>query len=78
MSAYSIETFEEMAEKFIMAHAWAKKFKIRVNDIFSIRKSSGEGLGDLLARFNRVRMTLLNVSEGMAVAAFQNGLNREG
>ncbi|XP_019241381.1 PREDICTED: uncharacterized protein LOC109221358 [Nicotiana attenuata] len=36
----------------------------------------GEGLRDFLARFNRVRMSLPNVSEGMAVAAFQNGLNR--
>nr|XP_009794213.1 PREDICTED: uncharacterized protein LOC104241012 [Nicotiana sylvestris] len=33
---------------------------------------------DFFARFNRVRMTLPNVSMGMAVAAFQNGLNRSG
>nr|XP_016461049.1 PREDICTED: uncharacterized protein LOC107784431 [Nicotiana tabacum] len=37
-----------------------------------------EGLIDFLARFKRVRMSLPNVSEGMAVAAFQNGLNRNG
>ncbi|XP_070037200.1 uncharacterized protein [Nicotiana tomentosiformis] len=74
----SIEIFEEMVEKFVMAHAGAKKAEARVNDIFAIKQSPGDGLRDFLARFNRVRMTLPNVSEGMAVAAFQNGLNRNG
>nr|XP_016483971.1 PREDICTED: uncharacterized protein LOC107804564 [Nicotiana tabacum] len=76
--ACSIETFEEMASKFVSAHAGAKKAEARVNDIFTIKQSLGEGLGEFLARFNRVRMTLPNVSEGMVLAAFQNGLNRNG
>ncbi|XP_019230932.1 PREDICTED: uncharacterized protein LOC109211808 [Nicotiana attenuata] len=67
-----------MADKFATAHAGAKKAEARVNDIFAIRQTTGEGLRDFLARFNRVRMVLPNVSEGMAVAAFQNGLNRDG
>ncbi|XP_019231445.1 PREDICTED: uncharacterized protein LOC109212268 [Nicotiana attenuata] len=67
-----------MADKFLTAHAGAKKAEARVNDIFSIKQSLGEGLKDFLARFNRVRMTLPNVSEGMAVAAFQNELDRNG
>ncbi|XP_019232365.1 PREDICTED: uncharacterized protein LOC109222300 [Nicotiana attenuata] len=67
-----------MADKIVTAHAGAKKAEARVNNIFAIKKSPGEGLRDLLARFNRVRMTLPNVSEGMAVANFQNGLNRSG
>ncbi|XP_019257852.1 PREDICTED: uncharacterized protein LOC109236084 [Nicotiana attenuata] len=74
--ARSIATFEEMADKFVTAHAGAKKAEARVNDIFAVRQSPGEGLRDFLARFNRVRMSLPNVSEGMAVAAFQNGLSR--
>ncbi|XP_009800038.1 uncharacterized protein [Nicotiana sylvestris] len=74
--ARSISTFEEMADKFATAHAGAKKAETRVNDIFAVRQTTGEGLWDFLARFNRVRMSLLNVSEGMAVTAFQNGLNR--
>ncbi|XP_019251124.1 PREDICTED: uncharacterized protein LOC109230043 [Nicotiana attenuata] len=78
LPARSIETFEEMADKFVTAHAWAKKAEARVNDIFAIKQSPGEGLKDFLARFNRVRMTLPNVSEGMAVATFQNGLSRSG
>ncbi|XP_019260964.1 PREDICTED: uncharacterized protein LOC109238920 [Nicotiana attenuata] len=61
-----------------MAHAGAKKAEARVNDIFSIKQSPGEGLRDFLARVNRVRMTMPNVSEWMAVAAFQNGLSRNG
>ncbi|XP_070020518.1 uncharacterized protein [Nicotiana sylvestris] len=65
-----------MAYKFATAHAGAKKAEARVNDIFAIRQTAGEGLQDFLARFNRVRMGLPNVSEGMAVVAFQNGLNR--
>ncbi|XP_019226789.1 PREDICTED: uncharacterized protein LOC109208187 [Nicotiana attenuata] len=65
-----------MADKFIIAHAGAKKAEARVNDIFTVRQSPGEGLRDFLARFNRVRMSLPNVSEGMAVAAFQNVLKR--
>lgn len=69
LPARSIETFEEMADKFVTAHAGAKKAEARVNDIFSIKQSPGEGLRNFLARFNRVRMTLPNVSEGMAVAA---------
>nr|XP_009769852.1 PREDICTED: uncharacterized protein LOC104220657 [Nicotiana sylvestris] len=76
--ARSITTFEEMADKFVTAHAGAKKAEARVNDIFVIRQMHGEGLRDFLARFNRVRMSLPNMSEGMAVAAFQNGLNRNG
>ncbi|XP_070005211.1 uncharacterized protein [Nicotiana sylvestris] len=76
LPALSILTFEEMVDKFITAHAGAKKAKSRVNNIFAIRKMTGKGLQDFLARFNRVRMSLPNVSEGMAVAAFQNGLNR--
>ncbi|XP_075086169.1 uncharacterized protein LOC142168896 [Nicotiana tabacum] len=78
LPAHSIETFEEMADKFVTAHVGAKKAEARVNDIFAIKQSPGEGLRNFLARFNRVRMTLPNVSEGMAVAAFQNGLNRNG
>nr|XP_009771237.1 PREDICTED: uncharacterized protein LOC104221798 [Nicotiana sylvestris] len=74
----SIETFEEMADKFVTAHAGAKKSEARVNDIFAIKQSPREGLRDFLARFNHVRMTLPNVSKGMVVAAFQNGLNRNG
>ncbi|XP_019256448.1 PREDICTED: uncharacterized protein LOC109234856 [Nicotiana attenuata] len=67
-----------MADKFVTAHAGAKKAEAEVNDIFSIKQSPGEGLRDFLARFNRVRMTLPNVLEGMVVAAFQNGLIRNG
>ncbi|XP_019232890.1 PREDICTED: uncharacterized protein LOC109213535 [Nicotiana attenuata] len=76
--AHSIETLEEMSDKFVTAHAGAKKAEARVNDIFSIKQSPGEGLRYFLTRFNRVRMTLPNVSEAMTVAAFQNGLNRNG
>nr|XP_009615034.1 uncharacterized protein LOC104107828 [Nicotiana tomentosiformis] len=65
LPAYSIETFEEMADKFITAYAGAKKVEARVNDIFAIKQSLGEGLRDFLTRFNRVRMNLPNVSEGM-------------
>ncbi|XP_019238893.1 PREDICTED: uncharacterized protein LOC109218951 [Nicotiana attenuata] len=67
-----------MANKFVTAHVGAKKAEARVNDIFAVRQSPDEGLRDFLARFNRVRMSLPNVSEGMAVASFQNGLNRNG
>nr|XP_016473659.1 PREDICTED: uncharacterized protein LOC107795512 [Nicotiana tabacum] len=74
----SISTFEEMADKFVTAHAGAKKAEARVNDIFAVRQTTCEGLRDFLARFNRVRMSLPNVLEGMTVAAFQNGLNRNG
>ncbi|XP_019257835.1 PREDICTED: uncharacterized protein LOC109236061 [Nicotiana attenuata] len=76
--ARSITTFEEMADKFVTAHAEAKKAEARVNDIFAVRQSPSEGVMDLLARFNRVRVSLPNVSEGMEVAAFQKGLNRNG
>nr|XP_016511403.1 PREDICTED: uncharacterized protein LOC107828575 [Nicotiana tabacum] len=76
--ARSIETFEDMADKFVTAHVGAKKAETRVNDIFAIKKFLGKGLRDFLSRFNRVRMTLPNVSKGMAVAAFQNGMGREG
>ncbi|XP_070022175.1 uncharacterized protein [Nicotiana sylvestris] len=74
----SITTFEEMADKFVTAHAGAKKAEARVNDIFAIRQLLGKGIRNFLARFNRVRMSLPSVLEGMAVAAFQNGLNRNG
>ncbi|XP_009587596.2 uncharacterized protein [Nicotiana tomentosiformis] len=75
--ACSIETFEEMADKFVTAHAEPKKAEARVNDIFSIKQSLGEGLRDFLARFNRVRMTVPNVSKGIVVTTFQNGLSRD-
>uniref|UniRef100_A0A1S4BMC5 Retrotransposon gag domain-containing protein n=1 Tax=Nicotiana tabacum TaxID=4097 RepID=A0A1S4BMC5_TOBAC len=65
-----------MADKFATAHAGTKKAEARVNDIFVVRQTTGEGLQDFLARFNRVRMSLPNVSEGMVVPTFQNGLNR--
>ncbi|XP_070025909.1 uncharacterized protein [Nicotiana sylvestris] len=78
LPARSISTFEEMEDKFSTAHAGAKKVEDRVNDIFTIRQTASEGLRDFLARFNRVKMGLPNVSEGMAVATFQNGLNRNG
>ncbi|XP_070029886.1 uncharacterized protein [Nicotiana sylvestris] len=74
----SIATFEEMADKFITAYVGAKKAEARVKDIFAIRQMHGERIRDFLARFNRVIMSLPNVTEGMAVAAFQNGLNRNG
>ncbi|XP_019236924.1 PREDICTED: uncharacterized protein LOC109217148 [Nicotiana attenuata] len=67
-----------MADKFVTAHVGTKKAEARVNDIFAVRQTAGEGLRDFLARFNRVRMSLPNVSEGMTVIAFQNGLNRNG
>nr|XP_009766765.1 PREDICTED: uncharacterized protein LOC104218069 [Nicotiana sylvestris] len=78
LPARSISTFEEMADKFATTHAGAKKAKARVNDIFAVRQTTGEGLRDFLAQFNRVRMSLPNVSEGMAVVAFQNRLNGNG
>nr|XP_009800550.1 PREDICTED: uncharacterized protein LOC104246438 [Nicotiana sylvestris] len=78
LPAPSIKTFEEMADKFLTAHAGAKKAEARVNDIFAVKQLPGEGLRDFLARFNRVRMSLPNISEGIAVEAFQNGLNRNG
>nr|XP_016480828.1 PREDICTED: uncharacterized protein LOC107801923 [Nicotiana tabacum] len=78
LPARLISTFEEMADKFATAHAEAKKAEARVTDIFVVRQTTGEGLRDFLAQFNRVRMSLSNVLEGMAVAAFQNGLNRNG
>ncbi|XP_019257171.1 PREDICTED: uncharacterized protein LOC109235490 [Nicotiana attenuata] len=78
LPARSIETFEEMGDKFVTAYVGAKKAQARVNDIFAIKQSLGEGLRDFLARFNRVRMTLPNMSEGMAVAAFHTGLSRDG
>ncbi|XP_070039925.1 uncharacterized protein [Nicotiana tomentosiformis] len=42
-----------MDDKFIMAHVGAKKAETRVNDIFAIKQSPGEGLRDFLTRFNR-------------------------
>ncbi|XP_019246436.1 PREDICTED: uncharacterized protein LOC109226087 [Nicotiana attenuata] len=78
LPARSITTFKEMADKFITAHAGAKKAEARVNDIFVVRQSLGEGLRDFLVQLNIVRMSLPNVSEWMAVVAFQNGLNRNG
>lgn len=48
----------------------AKKAEARGNDILAIKQSPVEGLRDFLAQFHRVRMTLLDVLEGMAVAAF--------
>lgn len=56
---------------------WSKKVEMGVSDIFAIRQSPGEGLGDFLSQFNSVRVTLLNISKGSVVAAFENGLNRE-
>ncbi|XP_019245185.1 PREDICTED: uncharacterized protein LOC109225047 [Nicotiana attenuata] len=44
-----------MADKFVTAHAGAKKVEARVNDIFVVKQSIGEGLRDFLARFNRTR-----------------------
>nr|XP_016455218.1 PREDICTED: uncharacterized protein LOC107779327 [Nicotiana tabacum] len=78
LPTHSIESFEEMDDNFVTAHAGAKKVEARVNDIFAIKQSLGEGLRDFLARFNLVRMTMPNVSKGMAVTAFQNEPSREG
>ncbi|XP_019229678.1 PREDICTED: uncharacterized protein LOC109210682 [Nicotiana attenuata] len=41
----SIETFKEMADKFVTAHIGAKKAEVRVNDIFAIKQSLGETEG---------------------------------
>ncbi|XP_070004406.1 uncharacterized protein [Nicotiana sylvestris] len=49
LAARSIATFEEMADKFVTSHARAKKAEARVNDIFAVRQSPGEGLRDFLA-----------------------------
>uniref|UniRef100_A0A1U7XJC1 Uncharacterized protein LOC104234413 n=1 Tax=Nicotiana sylvestris TaxID=4096 RepID=A0A1U7XJC1_NICSY len=43
-----------MADKFATAHVGAKKAEARVNDIFVVRKTTGKGLRDFLARFNRI------------------------
>nr|XP_009603959.1 uncharacterized protein LOC104098835 [Nicotiana tomentosiformis] len=67
-----------MADKFVTVHVGAKKAETTENDIFVIKQPLGEGLGNFHTRFNKVRMTLPNVSEGMTVAAFQNGLSRDG
>lgn len=40
--------FEEMADKFITTHAGAKKAEVRVNNVFSTKKSPSEGLRDFL------------------------------
>ncbi|XP_070002332.1 uncharacterized protein [Nicotiana sylvestris] len=61
LPARSISTFEEMADKFFTTHAGEKKAEARVNDIFAVRQTTGEGLRNFLARFNRVMMSLPNV-----------------
>ncbi|XP_019248364.1 PREDICTED: uncharacterized protein LOC109227622 [Nicotiana attenuata] len=73
-----IDMFEEMVDNFVTAHVGAKKAEAKVNDIFAIKQSPSEGLRDFLARFNRIRMTLPNLSKGIAVVAVQNGLSRSG
>nr|XP_016507902.1 PREDICTED: uncharacterized protein LOC107825544 [Nicotiana tabacum] len=78
LPAHAITTFEEMSDKFVTAHVGAKKAEARVNDKFTVRQLPSEGLREFLARFNRVRMSMPNVLEGMLVAAFQYGLNRNG
>ncbi|XP_075083198.1 uncharacterized protein LOC142166976 [Nicotiana tabacum] len=78
LPARSIETFEDMADTCVTAHAGAKKDEARVNDIFVVKQSLGEVLRDFLARFNRVRMTLPNMSKRMTVTDFQNRLSRDG
>nr|XP_009793186.1 PREDICTED: uncharacterized protein LOC104240102 [Nicotiana sylvestris] len=78
LAAHSIETFEEMADKFVTRHAGPKKVETRVNDIFTVKQSPGEGMRDFIAQFDKVRMTLPNIVEGMVVADFQNRLNRKG
>nr|XP_016486132.1 PREDICTED: uncharacterized protein LOC107806488 [Nicotiana tabacum] len=50
LPARGISTLEEMADKFVTAHAGAKKAEARVNDIFAVRQTSGEGLREFLAR----------------------------
>nr|XP_016510216.1 PREDICTED: uncharacterized protein LOC107827573 [Nicotiana tabacum] len=45
-----------MADKFVTAHAGEKKAEARVNDIFTVKQTTGEGLRDFLARFNRKRI----------------------
>nr|XP_009770478.1 PREDICTED: uncharacterized protein LOC104221178 [Nicotiana sylvestris]XP_016478541.1 PREDICTED: uncharacterized protein LOC107799916 [Nicotiana tabacum] len=47
------EHWHEMADKFATVHAGVKKAEARVNDIFAIKQTTGEGLRDFLARFNR-------------------------
>ncbi|XP_019240038.1 PREDICTED: uncharacterized protein LOC109220035 [Nicotiana attenuata] len=53
LPARSISTFEEIADKFVTAHAGAIKEEARVNDIFAVRQTTAEGLRDFVARFNR-------------------------
>ncbi|XP_070018011.1 uncharacterized protein [Nicotiana sylvestris] len=48
LPAHSIKTFEKMADKFVTAHAGAKKAKARVNDIFATKQSLGVGLRTFL------------------------------
>ncbi|XP_019252749.1 PREDICTED: uncharacterized protein LOC109231544 [Nicotiana attenuata] len=77
LPARSIETFEEMADKFVTVHAWAKKAEARVNDIFAIKQSPGEALRDFLARFNRVRMTLPKCIRGNGSSSFPERVKQE-
>nr|XP_016479995.1 PREDICTED: uncharacterized protein LOC107801221 [Nicotiana tabacum] len=54
-----------MADKFVTAHARAKKAEARVNDIFVVRQTMGEGLRDFLARFNKVRADEDDLNESL-------------
>lgn len=44
LPAKAISTFEEMADKFVTARAGAREVEARVNDIFAVRQTTGEGL----------------------------------
>ncbi|XP_070018189.1 uncharacterized protein [Nicotiana sylvestris] len=70
LSARSIATFEKIADKFVTTHAGAKKVEAKVNDIFAIKQSLGEGLKEFLTRFNGVpptRLTPPNFEEGQSI-----------
>src|SRR3984885_6032192 len=71
----SIQSSQELGTKFIFHFLGTRKQSKPSTYLFTIKQRSTEGLKDYASRFNQESLTVTDLNEGVAVAAFMEGVS---
>ena len=70
----SIESYQQLADKFVEHFASSCKLEKTTDDLNAIQQWRGESLRSYVSRFNKERITIPDLHQPTAVEAFRNGL----
>ncbi|RDY02116.1 hypothetical protein CR513_14466, partial [Mucuna pruriens] len=72
--AKSIQSFNDLADSFVLQFAANKVKRLKVADLFDIKQAKGESLKSYLAHFHNATVRVNDLDQKFFVKAFQKGL----